>query len=151
MLGALKEVRIYSYKNEALLSKRKLSNFATKAENATKTYSFCNYRVLYQRIDQDDYFHCVLKQVSFFEAAGAIAKICWALNQTTITKLSLSKSLTHSVALMNTRVFKHCFLLPLHPEWLITFSNWSSSKNKQTLFYCNIQHLSITWALGWGP
>ena len=42
-------------------------------------------------------FKSLLKLASFFEAPGAVAKIGSSLYQTTITKLSLSKSLKKSV------------------------------------------------------
>ena len=42
-------------------------------------------------------FESLLKQVVFPEVAGAVAKIGLSLNQTTITKLRLSKSLIHTV------------------------------------------------------
>ncbi len=65
-----------------------------------KIYIQTIYYRVYQRfrlIKRDNNFQVIFKHVVIFEAAWALAKIGSNLKSTGITKLSLSKSLTHAV------------------------------------------------------
>ena len=78
--------------------KQKIESFLFKA------WPFC-YKVTKCVTDLDQQsknislsqFWPLFKWESFIEAAGAVAKISLSLNRTTITKLSLSKSVIHTV------------------------------------------------------